>query len=190
MSDNSLTSASPRDGARRWLGPALLISLVINLFLVGLMAAAIVHRPKMRAGELGPPPPFFGMMHRGVAGLPPDDRAAVRDMMVREFPIIRPYFARIDQARRDLAVAIGTEPFDAARVTAAFARVDAAQAEMIQATRAAMIAGFGRMSAKQRGRIAAMMRKQAERRLGNGGQDNPPPPPEEGMVPVDGRPAP
>jgi uncharacterized membrane protein len=180
MSDISTTSAAARDGARRWLGPALLTSLVINLFLLGLIAAAVAHRPRMHGGELGPPPPFFGMMHKGVAGLPPDDRAAVRDMMLHEFPIIRPYFARIDQARRDLSIAIGTEPFDAAKVADAFAKVDAAQAQMIQATRAALIAGFGKMSPEQRGRIADMMRKQAERRLGNGGEDNPPPGPPPG----------
>ncbi|HEX7777526.1 MAG TPA: periplasmic heavy metal sensor [Parvibaculum sp.] len=182
MSDTSSTPA--KDSARRWIGPALLISLVINLFLVGLIGAAMAHRPRLHQGEFGPPQPFFGMMHKGVAGLPPDDRAAVRDMMLHEFPIIRPYFARIDQTRRDLAVTIGTEPFDAAKVAAAFAKVDAAQAEMIQATRAAMIAGFGKMSPEQRGRIAAMMRKQADRRLGNGGQDGPPLP--DGNMPPEG----
>jgi len=183
MSDMSSTPAPAKDSARRWIGPALLISLVINLFLVGLIGAAIIHRPRMHNGDFGPPPPFFGMMHKGVAGLPPDDRAAVRDMMLHEFPIIRPYFARIDQARRDLAITIGTKPFDAAKVAAAFAKVDAAQSEMIQATRAAMIAGFGKMSPEQRGRVAAVMRKQAERRLGNGGQDGPPPPDGDGPPP-------
>lgn len=186
MSDTP--SASAKDNARRWLGPALLISLVINLFLVGLIGASVIHRAKMRGGDLGPPPAFFGMMHKGFSNLPPDDRAVMRNIMLHEFPIIRPYFAKIDQARRDLAVTIGTEPFDAAKVSAAFARVDAAQAEMIQATRSAMIAGFGKMSVEQRGRFADAMRKQAERRLNNGGEDGPPPPP--GPPPVDGQLAP
>ncbi len=187
MSD--IPSASAKDNARRWLGPALLISLVINLFLVGLIAASVIHRAKMRGGDAGPPPAFFGMMHKGFSNLPPDDRAVMRNIMLHEFPIIRPYFAKIDQARRELAVTIGTEPFDAAKVTAAFAKVDAAQAEMIQATRSAMIAGFGKMSVEQRSRFADAMRKQSERRLNNGGEDAPPPPPP-GPPPVDGQAAP
>ena len=55
-----------------------------------------------------------------------------------------------------------------------------AQAEMVKATRNAMIQGFGKMSDEQRIRLADSMRKQADRRLkGPGrmdGQALPPPP--------------
>jgi uncharacterized membrane protein len=116
------------------------------------------------------------MMHREAANLPPGDRAMVRDMMVQEFPAIRPYIAKIDVARRDLAAAIASDPYDPGKVGDAFAKVDAAQADMIRATRAAMIEGFGKMKPAQRDRLAEVMRKQAERRLSGNGYDHPPVP--------------
>jgi uncharacterized membrane protein len=164
MSDT--TSPQQPDRLRRWLGPALLISVVINLFLVGLMVTAmLVHRPAKHGEFRSPPPSFFGMMKRGAAELPPADRAAMRDIMVQQFPIIRPYFAKIDAARRELADVIATSPYDPVKVGAAFAKIDAAQAEMVRATREAMIQGFGKMDEKQRIRLADAMRKQADRRL-------------------------
>lgn len=173
MSDTPLPQTPVNDRLRRWLGPALLISLVINLFLVGMIAAAVIaHRPGKYPDFRSPPPPFFRMMKRGAADLPPGDRAAMRDIMVRQFPIIRPYFARIDAARRDLADMIAANPYDAIKVGAAFAKVDAAQAEMVKAAREAMIQGFGKMSNEQRVRLADAMRKQADRRL-NGRDDGP-----------------
>lgn len=179
MTDALPPQTPANDGLRRWLGPALLVSLVINLFLLGLIATAIVsHRDEKRMEFRGPPQPFFGMMRRGAADLPPDDRAAIRDIMVQQFPIIRPYFARIDMARKDLAATIGTTPYDPQKVAEAFAKIDTAQSEMVKATREAMIRGFGKMTDEQRARLADAMRKQAERRLnspGPGAVDGPPP---------------
>jgi len=176
-------SAAARE--RRWLGPALLISLVINLFLLGMIATAVIfHRPPP-GSEFGPvPSPFFRMLQKGFAAQRPDDRAVVRNIMIGQFPIIRPYIVKIEIARRDLAEAIGETPYDPAKVSAAFDKIDQAQAEMIRATRAAMVEGFGKLDPEQRARLAETMRKQAERRISHkGGEDGPPPPPEEGGPP-------
>ncbi len=168
MSDPLSPQTPASDRLRRWLGPALLISMVLNVFLIGMIATAmIVHRPGKHADFRSPPPSFFGMMKRGAADLPPGDRAAMRDIMVQQFPIIRPYFTKIDLARRDLADVIAANPYDSEKVGAAFAKVDAVQAEMVRATRNAMIQGFGKMSNDQRARLADAMRKQADRRLKN-----------------------
>lgn len=164
------------DRTRKWIGPALLVSLGLNLFLIGTMAAGLFFRPPHPPGEFGPvPSPFWRMLHKGAQTLPPDDRAAMRKIMIQEFPIIRPYFARIETARKNLADEIGANPYDPAKVNAAFAEVDAVQAEMIKATRQAMIEGFGKMKPEQRSRIAEAMRKQAERHIRD--SKNPPPPP-------------
>lgn len=159
---------------RRWIGPALLVSLIVNAFLLGLIAAAtLTHRPWHHAEFRAPPLPFLGMMRRGTADLPPNERAFMRDIMVQQFPIIRPYYVKIDQARKELADVIAATPYDPAKVGEAFAKVDVAQSEMVKATREGLIEGFGKMSTEQRARLAATMRKQAERHL-MGGQPNRP----------------
>lgn len=164
------TGGAPRpDRARRWIGPALLISLVINLFLMGFVVAGLLFRHPEPMEEFGPvPPSFFRMLHRGADGLPADDRAAMRRIMIREFPVIRPHFLKIEAARKALADVVGATPYDPAKVKEAFAMVDAAQAEMIAATHGAMIDGFGKLTPAQRERIAEMMRKQADRRMKGG----------------------
>lgn len=178
MSDTLPPQTPNPDRLRRWIGPALLISLTINLFLIGMIATAMIaHRGGPRGDFRGPPPSFFGMMKRGAADLPAGDRAAMRDIMMQQFPIIKPYFVKIDMARRELADVIGANPYNPTKVREAFAKVDVAQAEMVNATREAMIRGFGKMSEGQRARLADAMRKQADRRLRvkvlNGGS-NPP----------------
>lgn len=166
MSDTRSPQPSSSDRLRRWLGPALLISLAVNFVLIGMiLTAMIVHRPQKHVDFRSPPPSFFGMMKRGAADLPPGDRAAMRDIMVQQFPIIRPYFTKIELARRDLANVIAADPYDPEKVGAAFAKIDTVQAEMVRATRDAMIRGFGKMSNEQRTRLADAMRKQADRRL-------------------------
>jgi uncharacterized membrane protein len=166
MSETLSPQLPTNDRLRRWIGPALLISLIINLFLVGMIATAMIaHRGGPRGEFRSPPQPFFGMMRRGAAALPAGDRAAMRDIMMQQFPIIKPYFVKIDTARRNLADVIAATPYDPAKVAAAFATIDSAQAEMVKATRNAMIQGFGKMSDEQRIRLADAMRKQADRRL-------------------------
>ncbi len=170
MSDTPTAGGAPwSDRARKWIGPALLISLVINLFLIGFVVAGLLfHRSGPREEFGSVPPSFFRMLHRGADGLPADDRAAMRRIMIGEFPVIRPHFLKIEAARKALADVVGATPYDPARVKEAFARVDAAQAEMIAATRGAMIDGFEKMTQAQRERIAEMMRKQADRRMKGG----------------------
>lgn len=155
--------------ARRWIGPALLISLVLNLFLVALIAASFfMHRPPGRLGAWDPtavPSPFFKMLHRNSSDLPKEDRAAVRDIMVSEFPSIRPYFLKIEEARLELADVMAVEPYDREKLREVFVRLDTAQADMISATRDAMINGFAEMKPEQRKRIADGIRRIAEKRI-------------------------
>lgn len=167
---------------RRWLGPALLASLVVNLFLLGMIATALIFGPRPPEGrQFGQvPPPFLRTLHKDASGLPDDDRVALRMMMIRQFPLIQPHIVKIETARKELAEAIGKTPYDPAEVEKAFQKVDDAQAEMIQATRGAMIEGFGKMKPEQRERLSKAMFKQAERRLsksGDGRPEGPPPGP-------------
>ncbi len=180
MSELPVNEAQVPRAERRWVGPALLLSLIINLFLVGTIAAALIIGPPSPPGaELGRvPAPFFKMLHKGTDGLPPGDRAAMRKIMIEQFPLIKPHLAALEMARRELADALGAPSYDTARVTAAFAKVDTVQAEISQATRDAMIQGFSRLTPEQRARVAESMRRRAERHFGPagpGGPEGPPP---------------
>lgn len=177
MSDAQTSIAS----SRRWLGPALLASVAINLFLIGLIAtAALSHRN-------GPPrdPLSFmlGDMRGARAELSDDDRAAMRKMMRSQFEAMRPHLVEMEEARKSLAAIIGTVPYDKEKVAAGFARVDAARDAIGATMRDALIEGFGKMDDAQRLRVSAFMEKNADRRWGkhrirlkDDGQDLPPPP--------------
>ncbi|HMM13926.1 MAG TPA: periplasmic heavy metal sensor [Parvibaculum sp.] len=168
MSDPIATGAglAPKQ-PRRWTGPALLASLVVNLFLIGLIGASLFFLPRSPAkGELSAvPSSFFRTLHKDMRELSAADKAALREVMRSRFPAIRPDFVRIETARKELAEALASNPFDAEKVGAAFDRVDAAQSDMMHATRDALIQGFASLEPAQRARIAEAMRAQAERRL-------------------------
>ncbi|MEN6541961.1 periplasmic heavy metal sensor [Parvibaculum sp.] len=168
MNELPANEAQARLAERRWVGPALLVSLIINLFLVGMIAAALIFGtpvpPGVEPGRV--PAPFFKTLHKGADGLPPGDRAAMRKIMIDQFPLIKPRLAALETARRELADALGAPTYDAARVAAAFAKVDTVQAEISQAARTAMIQGFSRLTPEQRARVADSMRRRAEHRFG------------------------
>ena len=188
MSDTPSASPETPTKARRWLGPALLVSLVINFALLGMIATALIsHRPPHR--EFGAlPPPFFGVgSHREGRELPNDERATIRRIMVQQFPRIRPYVVNLEAAHIEVANAVGTTPYDAARVTAAFEKMDAAMASMMQAMRGAMVEGLGKLTPEQRQRLAESMRKQSERRLNRADRRGEPSgPDDDGHGPSDG----
>ena len=188
MSELPVNEAQVPLAERRWVGPALLVSLLINLFLVGTIATALFFGPPLPPGaEPGRvPAPFFKMLHKDADGLPAGDRAAMRRIMIEQFPLSKPHLAALETARRELADALGAPSYDAARVAAAFSKVDMVQAEISQATRAAMIQGFSRLTPEQRARVAESMRRRAERRFGPpgpGGPEGPPPGEPEGPRP-------
>ena len=161
MSDANNTGMPRTVGQRRWLGPAFLASLVINLFLVGLIASAIwMHRepPRSHGGVM----PFFLGGDR--SDLSKEDRSAMRQMMRGQFKTVLPYLMEMDKSRADLAKVIGETPYDPIKVGEAFARVEQAQIEIGQTMREAMIKGFGEMSDAQRQRLAKVMEENAEHR--------------------------
>ncbi|MDO8423136.1 MAG: periplasmic heavy metal sensor [Parvibaculum sp.] len=175
--------------ARRWLGPAFLVSLGINLFLAGMIAtSAYSHRggPHSERGG-GPMSAMFGDVRGAKSDMSEEDRKVMRDIMVGQFKIIRPYLVEMDKSRKDLAAIIGASPYDAAKVKAGFERIDAARSNVANVMSEAMIKGFGEMSDEQRQRLATIMAKNAERHWRHGGKgpdegpdgaDFPPPPPD------------
>lgn len=155
-----------RINGKSWVGPALLASLVLNLFLVGLLLGPMLfHRPPPKeARAFGMPSPFMGMLDRRSRSLPESDREAIREMMRAQFPNIRPYFPEIGEARIALADALASEPYDAEKIRAAFERLDKAFGGMSRALNESVIEGFSKLPADQRARIAQAMKEKAQRR--------------------------
>tara|TARA_R110000824_G_scaffold366730_2_gene555631 strand:- start:164593 stop:165177 length:585 start_codon:yes stop_codon:yes gene_type:complete len=187
MSD---TPASPASSPtpRRWLGPALLASLVVNLFLVGLVASSIFMHRDGGGGPRGGPLGFlFGDFHSSKSGMSKDDRAALRKMMVGQFKTVRPYLVEMDDARTALAKSLGETPFNADAVSAAFDRIETARTESGKIMRDALVSGFAKMDDVQRARFSKIMLENAEKRWskhrpGNkdGDRDGPPDGPPDG----------
>jgi Spy/CpxP family protein refolding chaperone len=170
---------------RRWLGPALLVSLAVNLFLVALISVPFFMGP--RDGGFGPMPRGHGaaLMHGAFRELPEEDRQEIRQAMREKFREIRPHFREMHEARIALADALAAEPYDEVAVRAAFDGMSAAMNEMSDMGRDAMMETFAKLTPEQRKRVAEAMHKDGERMMrwrkheGDGPADDMPPPPME-----------
>ena len=100
------------DRTTRRLGIALAISVGINLFLVGGIASHLLRAPSSR-----PPPPDGGhFLFRSSERLSDPGRAKVRTIMRRHRSDLAPRRKAMREARKDVQAALGTEPFDRARL--------------------------------------------------------------------------
>lgn len=182
MSDTQATSPRSR------LGPILLVSLVVNLFLLGVIATAMWahhHGGPDRGSHGGPMGMLFGDFDGAKSAMTPEDRAALKKMMMGQFKSMRPHLDAIDDARKELGRAIATTPYDPAKVTAAFQSMEDNRLLVGAEMRTTMVKGFGEMSDAQRQRLGKIMEENAERdwrrknhdRSKDGEHDLPPPPP-------------
>lgn len=194
MSDTNDITPPAAGPQRRWLGPAFLASLAVNIFLLGLISVPLFFRPPPGAG-FGLPPGGVGpgMFHRSFKDLPEADRKAIRRTMLGHFPEIRPHLLAMREAKSELADAVAADPYDEAAVRAAFDKMDLAMKQMGEVGRDAMMAGFEKLSPEQRKRVAEAMRKEERghaRRFERSGEGHgagempermelPPPPPME-----------
>ncbi|MES1990289.1 MAG: periplasmic heavy metal sensor [Pseudomonadota bacterium] len=181
MNDTYVTPPSSRSR----LGLILLASLVVNLFLIGVIATAVwKHRGDMDRPNYGGPMSFlFGDIKGAKSDMTGDDRAALRKMMMGHFKTIRPRLDEIDEARKALARALAETPYDQAKVAAGFQRIEAAQLAVGAEMRAVMVKGFGDMNDAQRQRLGKIMEQNAERdwrrkRRGHDNDSDGPPPPQ------------
>lgn len=149
---------------RRWAGPLLIGSLAFNLFIIGLISGPLLfgHRFHQRHDDTRAftehlPPPPDRLLRRGLAALDPRDRIAMRKMVLDAFPAIRPRIKEMEKAKGELVAAIGADPYDGARIKAAFDKMDQAMLETGRAARESMLKGLEKMPAEQRKRMAQAM---------------------------------
>lgn len=91
----------------------LALSLSANFVVIGFIAGRGFHP--------GGPPSMMRIVEQGLGGLPPSLRDAVAEELEATRPQMAADLARIREERRALVETIKTEPFDRARVEAAFA---------------------------------------------------------------------
>ena len=129
-----MTGTAAKPPRRRVLRIVLVISLIVNVFLVGLLAGQVVSG---RMANL----PFGGAILRELPqiaqSLPEDDRATARRAFRQLARELMQGFRAVRTARQDVLDALSTEPFDVAALDRALmelrSRTDAAQAIAHQA---------------------------------------------------------
>ena len=117
MTDTGPSAAAPRRWPR-WKGILLVVSLALNLLVVGIVAtAAVRHR-------LAPPPGTSQATVLSYARTLPDPRR--RDLWEAtraERTALRPYRAELRRARDEVRKTLVAEPFDASKFKAAHAHL-------------------------------------------------------------------
>jgi uncharacterized membrane protein len=148
----------------RWLVVALVVSLAMNLAVGGLMLGHVLRGPpSWRPGD-----PEGGPAHRLMRLLPPEARDTVRQSFKEAGPEIRARAKALRQARDGVRDAIMAEPFDRARLDAAFADMRARSDALQTAVQAAIADGVSKLPPEARRKV---------------GQIRPPEPPEDGVPP-------
>lgn len=160
-------SASPVDGSRnatRWLGIALVLSLAINAFIVGVIATKII---KIRDFRRPNPPPVVDALadsNRLLRGLPKERRDELR-RIVRDYrPTLKPWRDALDEARNQLADAMVVDPLDRDRIEAALREIQAARASMRDTGRTLTIELISAMSPAERKALAERMERRKKKK--------------------------
>jgi uncharacterized membrane protein len=136
----------------------LIVSLVVNLFLVGITAGLLFAGSRLmsdrldRAGRRD-----GGRLAVAFQALPPDRRAALREMMRGPAREARPDLTEAREARMEAARQIATEPYDARVVAAALARARAADARARSRIDETLAARLAELSPQERALFAQVM---------------------------------
>lgn len=112
--------------APRWMWVALVLSVAINLIIVGMVAAALFH---FRGGHGGPGKRFGHY----VRSLPDDRRQVLAPLFEQQRAAIRPLRRKARQTRREIRDALQAEPYDRERLVAAHAAATKARSALDQA---------------------------------------------------------
>jgi uncharacterized membrane protein len=106
---------APKRRTPRWIWALLVVSLAINLLIVGVVGGSIW---AVRRGGYWDAPLFMERTHRFMRGLPEDRRAMIKSVFAEHRPTLQPYWREVRLARVQIGRLIeqGYEPeaFDAA----------------------------------------------------------------------------
>ncbi len=124
MSERAAQQSSAGTSSARWVKPALLVSVAINLLIVGVIAGFIIRHYKNSSHSYGA---YRGKSVLGFARtLPAQRRQALRPLFDNAGRTLQPLRRQVTQARRAVRQAVLAQPFDIkAYETAVAKRLDA-----------------------------------------------------------------
>lgn len=154
------SSVEPPPRRRRWLGPALFMSLALNLLGLGIVAGAFLGQGGAPGGRL----PEASGMPSWFAGLDARDRAALRVAWRREGPGRAALRAQRREQSAALVAAIRAEPFDPAALEVALVRQAAGLAERQALAQRLLVERLTAMDAAGRAAFADRLEAGLQRR--------------------------
>ncbi|WOF73411.1 Spy/CpxP family protein refolding chaperone [Parvibaculaceae bacterium PLY_AMNH_Bact1] len=154
MSSETPSTARP---VRKWLGPVLLVSLVVNLFLVAAITAGIVRNMDRNSrGHASP----LGLPHHIIARqLSGEEREKLKAAMRENRAELRHLFRDMRQAREALSEAIAADPYDPEAARTAFAELRAGMDAMATRSQDILVQAFADLTPESREKIAEAMRR-------------------------------
>ncbi|HSE79866.1 MAG TPA: periplasmic heavy metal sensor [Alphaproteobacteria bacterium] len=141
--------------AAKWLALALLVSLGVNLFLGGLLAGRYFgpqHRTFARSEAYERPGQEF--FRRLIGRVPAEHRAAFEDVLSAKRPDMERTSQALRESRTKIREAVRAEPFDRAKLEAAFAEVRERNMALQKSVHEAMAEAVQKLPAEARGRLS------------------------------------
>jgi len=136
MTEPHVSAPAPAPGPKRWLLIALAISIALNLFAIGFLAARAL-RPHAMHGDHDGHGPFMGPRGLMREGFGPNAAPVLDQVMARHGDDLRKARGELKRTRREVRDALLAEPFDAARLERSLsdlrAQTDSTQAHMHEA---------------------------------------------------------
>lgn len=163
--------SAPASRLRHWL---LVVSLVLNVFLIGAIAAGLVvrHGPPLLGHHR--PAHFLGMPspHKIRDALPESAQAVLDGVFEAHRQEMRSRLGRLREARRNVAAAIRAEPFIPAALESAFAELRAREVEVAAEAHGAFAELAAKLDRESRAHLADLVDRHHRREAA------PSPPPE------------
>lgn len=135
-------------GDRRWLIGGLAVSLLMNLFLAGVLTGRLLFSPRQPAQQNG-----AVMKPNAIRDLPEEDRLRYNVVMAAQGPALRAGRIHLRQLREAVRQAIAAPHYDAALVARRFEELRNAQLAQQALQQNALAHALGQLSANSRASV-------------------------------------
>lgn len=159
MSETSTHSPEPRRGAPRWMKVVLVLSLALNLLVIGAIIGAVTSGAGKWRGAHGP-----GAAGALTKALSEEDRRAIKRQMVREFMPQREARQAHRATMATLLEQLRAPEFDAAAVSASMTQIGAHFQTRFDTGQMLLVERLSAMSAAERAAYADRLEAALTRR--------------------------